>query len=200
MKNILAENLLRFGVKNLSESDKRRLSEVNPQVSTISPAAQAKVDKAVTDSQSILNTVVGKPVYWIHKNAPASYYKDSKHDSKDSITKVKFFARPDGLLGITFLYNLIKSPIYELCLGDPGMIGVGKENEAKQIPITFDNVVKYIFNGTMAQGEGRTYTDEKGVKQTVVVNTVTSKDTITAVVDMLTNLSKSYAKGIWTSV
>jgi hypothetical protein len=78
------------------------------------------------------------------------------------------------------------------------MIGIGKSNQVKQIPISFDNVVKHVFNGTMAQGEGRTYTDEKGRLITVVVNPVTSKDTITAVVNMLLTLSEKYAKGIWT--
>jgi nucleoid-associated protein YgaU len=35
MKNILAENLLRFGAKNLSQSDKTRLSEQNPKTGNI---------------------------------------------------------------------------------------------------------------------------------------------------------------------
>jgi hypothetical protein len=43
MKNILAENLLRFGVKNLSESDIKKLQETNPAPKTAAkPAAAAK--------------------------------------------------------------------------------------------------------------------------------------------------------------
>ena len=57
MKNILAENLLRFGVKNLSESDKRRLSEVNPQGSTLSPEAQAQIDKMITASNTLVDPI-----------------------------------------------------------------------------------------------------------------------------------------------
>jgi hypothetical protein len=186
----------------LTESDltrivRRVLNEQNPKGSTISAQAQIKIDKAVTDSQSTLNTVLYKPVFWVSSNMSVHEYADGA-SYKDSITKVEFFNRQDGLLGITFRYNLIKSPIYDLCLGDPGMIGIGKSNQVKQIPISFDNVVKHVFNGTMAQGEGRTYTDEKGRLITVVVNPVTSKDTITAVVNMLLTLSEKYAKGIWT--
>ena len=47
MKNILAENMLRFGVKNLSESDKKRIQEQNPDPTT--PAAISTLESAWAD-------------------------------------------------------------------------------------------------------------------------------------------------------
>ena len=41
MNNILAENLLRFGVKNLKESDKQKLMEQDPKAGKMTPE-QAK--------------------------------------------------------------------------------------------------------------------------------------------------------------
>lgn len=58
MKNILAENLLRFGVKNLKESDKQKLMEQDPKSSTISPQAQAQMDKLISATSSPINTFI----------------------------------------------------------------------------------------------------------------------------------------------
>lgn len=59
MKNILAENLLRFGVKNLSTSDVSKLHEVNPVGSTITPQGQAAMDKMIADTQALAKGAVG---------------------------------------------------------------------------------------------------------------------------------------------
>lgn len=182
---------------------KSLLKEVGPDVVSISPDAQAKIDKAIADTKTTLDSVLWKRVYWVHKNMnPADYGTENGKNasSADSITKVELVGRTDGLLGITFGFGLIKSPIFDLCLGDPGYLGVGKENAVKQVPITFENIVKHVFNGTTAQGEGRSFKDRTGQIQTFVINTVTSKDTIDAVVTMLTTLSQKYGKGMWSNV
>lgn len=57
MKNILAENLLRFGVKNLNHVDKavvEHLMEVAPAGSTISPETQAKIDAMIAASEALI--------------------------------------------------------------------------------------------------------------------------------------------------
>jgi len=59
MKNILAENLLRFGVKNLTEADKQKLMEQNPAGSTMSPEAQLIQDKMIADTQALAKGAVG---------------------------------------------------------------------------------------------------------------------------------------------
>jgi hypothetical protein len=62
MKNILAENLLRFGVKNLNHVDKavvEHLMEVNPAGSTVSPETQAKIDAMIAASEALIAPIKG---------------------------------------------------------------------------------------------------------------------------------------------
>lgn len=61
MKNILAENMLRFGVKNLNHVDKaviNYLSEVNPAGAAVNPAAQAQMDTLISATSTPLTTYV----------------------------------------------------------------------------------------------------------------------------------------------
>ena len=62
MKNILAENMLRFGVKNLNHVDRavvEHLMEVNPAGSTISPQTQAKIDAMIAASEALIAPIKG---------------------------------------------------------------------------------------------------------------------------------------------
>lgn len=60
MDNKLAENMLRFGVKNLSEASKKKLSEQTPVVAT--PVVDASVVDGVKSMLSIPNIAAGKTV------------------------------------------------------------------------------------------------------------------------------------------
>jgi hypothetical protein len=62
MKNTLAENLLRFGVKNLtleSISNLEQIAEQTPAGSTMTPEAQVKMDKMIADTQALARGAVG---------------------------------------------------------------------------------------------------------------------------------------------
>jgi hypothetical protein len=62
MKNTLAENLLRFGVKNLKDADKTRiqhLSEIAPGGSTISPETQKQIDAMIAASSALVAPIRG---------------------------------------------------------------------------------------------------------------------------------------------
>jgi hypothetical protein len=62
MKNILAENMLRFGPRNLSESEKQnlqRLSEIAPGGGSMTPQGQALMDKMIADTQALAKGAVG---------------------------------------------------------------------------------------------------------------------------------------------
>jgi hypothetical protein len=63
MKNILAENLLRFGVKNLKESDKQRLKEADPgdpSQSTVDLSADyASLKSALATYNSTIKSITG---------------------------------------------------------------------------------------------------------------------------------------------
>jgi hypothetical protein len=65
MKNMLAENLLRFGVKNLNLSDvsnlhKKGLQEIAPGGATISPEAQAQIDKLISATSGVITNFISK--------------------------------------------------------------------------------------------------------------------------------------------
>jgi len=74
MKNILAENLLRFGVKNLKESDKKKLMEQNPrywdQVQGISNNPQGK--KVVLKEFAATNPLTSPQAGTLKFTQPAS--------------------------------------------------------------------------------------------------------------------------------
>jgi hypothetical protein len=62
MKNILAENMLRFGPRNLSESEKQnlqRLSEIAPAGGSMTPQGKALMDKMIADTQVLAKGAVG---------------------------------------------------------------------------------------------------------------------------------------------
>lgn len=61
MKNILAENLLRFGVKNINHVDKaviEHLAEIAPGGAATSAAAQAQIDKLIAATNAPVSTFI----------------------------------------------------------------------------------------------------------------------------------------------
>jgi hypothetical protein len=65
MKNILAENLLRFGVKNLKleqvvKLQEKSLQEIAPGGSTMTPAAQAQMDKMIAATSGVITNFFSK--------------------------------------------------------------------------------------------------------------------------------------------
>lgn len=59
MKNILAENLLRFGVKNLKESDKQKLIEQDPGSTKMTPEQSQRFDEYINKSQEAVKNAFG---------------------------------------------------------------------------------------------------------------------------------------------
>jgi hypothetical protein len=106
MKNILAENLLRFGVKNLSEANKKKLQEQNPPKTATPAAKPAAANKAVT----VLTTSTKLSLY-SNGNADSvltfsvAIYKDPKTgklyanqlSAKDTTKKVNMYFTLDGM-------------------------------------------------------------------------------------------------------
>lgn len=73
MKNILAENLLRFGVKNLKESDKQKLMEQDPKAGKMTPEQAKAFDDYIAKSQQAVKNAFGtaKEMILLPMKAPA---------------------------------------------------------------------------------------------------------------------------------
>jgi hypothetical protein len=74
MKNILAENLLRFGVKNINHVDRaviQHLSEIAPGGSSISPEAQAQIDAMIAATMApVTSFIKTNPITFITPGDP----------------------------------------------------------------------------------------------------------------------------------
>ena len=174
MKNILAENMLRFGPRNLSESEKRNLQKLVEQTEPGDPS-QATVD-LTSDITSL-------------KTACMAFNNDIKNKLKID-TELITSVTPEGMIAGSGPYVTITSPIFQKIYGTNrpyGFIGVElskgyygvhfwgttgvKQVSLQNLIISIKNLTAYIARGGETDTDKGTKFNEKYHAQIVAATT-----------------------------